>query len=789
MVDVTDEVIKDAQDRFAVSQEGSEANREDYYADWKFSRLNDQWPDAVKKQRRQEGRPVLVINKLPALIRAVVNESRQNKPSMKVSPVDNGADEETAQVIGGLLRSIERVTNADVAYDTAIDHSVTGGFGFFRLSIDWANEDSFSLQAKIDRIPNPLMVHWDTSSTAFDASDWEYAFVSEFMNKKEYKKIYPKGSMIAFDGDTRDDSAEQWINDDHIRIAEYWLKEEKKRKLLQIAVMNPQTGQMETQAVREDQLPIMAKKFFEDGGIDMTVQGGSDEELVNAFISASGIEVRQERESMYHDVTRRIINGVEVLEEDNWPGSMIPICPVWGDEIFVDGKRTFKSMIRDAKDSQMMFNFWRSASTELVALAPKSPWVGPKGFIPKGQEAKWASANTRSHSHLEYDPAAGGVPQRQSFAGVPAGALQEAMNSNDDMKAITGIFDSSLGARSNETSGRAILARERQGDVSNFHFLDNLNRAIQYAGNCLLEIIPSVYSPQETIRILGEDRAEEVINLTQQAGGAYQKGLNGEKALYNLSVGRYDVTVSSGPSFATQREETRETLIEIMKQVPNAAAFLGDSLLEHMDFVGSDKLAKRLKHLLPPEMRQEEEADQEGQNPEVMAMQQQIEQAKVQMQEQQQVIAQEMQKLQAENEALKNQSLTDVQKMELEKAKAIHEREVDAKNAEQKDRELDLKEMELNLKAAQAQSDFDLEEIKMTTDRKNRLDDLASKGLRNADDVEEDRRIASEAVETAKQAQDTQMALLAQALTAPKRIVRDENGQPVGMETVIEEAN
>jgi hypothetical protein len=148
-----------------------------------------------------------------------------------------------------------------------------------------------------------------------------------------------------------------------------------------------------------------------------------------------------------------------------------------------------------------------------------------------------------------------------------------------------------------------------------------------------------------------------------------------------------------------------------------------------------------------------------------------------------------MQKLQAENEALKNQSLTDVQKMELEKAKAIHEREVDAKIAEQKDRELDLKEMELNLKAAQAQSDFDLEEIKMTTDRKNRLDDLASKGLRNADDVEEDRRIASEAVETAKQAQDTQMALLAQALTAPKRIVRDENGQPVGMETVIEEAN
>ena len=505
MVDVTDSVIKEAQDRFTTSQEGSEANRADFYNDFKFARLGDQWPSAVKKQRQQEGRPVLVINKLPALIRAIVNESRQNKPSMKVSPVDNGADEETAQVIGGLLRSIERVSNADIAYDTAIDHSVTGGFGFFRLSIDYASEDSFALQAKIDRIPNPLMVHWDTSSTAFDASDWEYAFVSEFMNKEDYKKQYPKGSMVAFDGDTRDDSTDQWINDDNIRIAEYWCKAQEKKKLLEIAVMNPQTGKLDMQAVKEDQMPIMARKFFEDGGIDMTAQGGSDKELVQAFIAASGIEVRRERECSEHIVTRRIINGVEVLEEDTWPGSMIPICPVWGDEIFVDGKRTFKSMIRDSKDSQMMFNFWRSATTELVALAPKAPWVGPKGFIPKGEESKWASANTRSHSHLEFDPAAGGAPQRQAFAGVPAGALQEALNANDDMKAITGIFDSSLGARSNETSGRAILARERQGDVSNFHFLDNLNRAIQYAGNCLLEIIPSVYSQEETIRILGED--------------------------------------------------------------------------------------------------------------------------------------------------------------------------------------------------------------------------------------------------------------------------------------------
>lgn len=590
-----DDIIEDARERFSKSQSDSDGNRVNFRDDVHFARMGEQWPADVKKQRQLEGRPCLTVNKLPSFIRNVVNESRQNKPGIKVSPVDNGADVETAEVISGLIRSIERSSDSEIAYDTAIDNAVSGGFGFFRVTVDYAGEDSFDLCAKIERIPNALMVHWDTSSTAFDASDWEFAFVSDLLSEEEFETRYPKAKPVSFDG-IDDFTSAKWADEDRVRVAEYWLREEKNRDIVMLS---------DGRVVRADDLPNIAKNFFAAGGIAL---GGQvkDDQIIQAAMQATGLTEIRRRTSKYNEVTRRIISGVEVLSEEVWPGSTIPICPVWGEEVFFDGRREFRSMIRDARDPQSMFNFWRSASTELVALAPRAPWVGPLGFVPKGHESKWGSANTRSHAYLEFDPSSGGAPQRQPFSGVPAGAIQEAMNASDDIKAITGIYDSSMGARSNETSGKAILARERQGNISNFHFVDNLSRAIRYAGRILVEIIPSVYGPRETIRILGEDSKEKVVKLTQEAGGSIQAGVEGEQRLYDLSVGRYDVTVSAGPSSATQREDTREALVEIMRQLPGSAAYIGDVLMEHMDFQGADKVAKRLKHLLPPAIQQAE---------------------------------------------------------------------------------------------------------------------------------------------------------------------------------------
>jgi hypothetical protein len=252
--------------------------------------------------------------------------------------------------------------------------------------------------------------------------------------------------------------------------------------------------------------------------------------------------------------------------------------------------------VRDARDPQAMFNFWRSASTELVALAPRAPWLIPQGGIPNNdaEMQKWATANTRSHAYLTYNASAGPMPQRQPFAGVPAGALQEALNASDDMKAVMGIFDASLGARSNETSGRAIMARQREADVGTFHFVDNLARGIQEAASCLIEIIPALYSERDAITILGEDEAETVVRVARTVGEAPSAD-DPDGKIYNLAAGRYDVTVKVGPSYATQREETVTALMEMARTAPQTMVPLADMMVKNMDWPGSDEAAKRLQ--------------------------------------------------------------------------------------------------------------------------------------------------------------------------------------------------
>ena len=695
---MSDEILDEARERFRDSQDGSDYNRQAAEDDISFSRLSDQWPQDIQRIRREEGRPCLTINRLPAYIRSVVNESRQNKPAIKVTGRDSGSDPDTAQVISGLIKSIEHNSNAEIAYDTAIDHAVTGGFGFFRINIDYAHSDSFNLEARINRIPNPLQVHWDVTSTEFDASDWNYAFVSEMLSEKEFKKLYPKANTVDFEADARAQTSEFWLEENQIRVAEYWSREEKKRTLLKLS---------DGMVIREEQIEKMARGFIENLGQD--VGGASASELIRLFMETRGVEEIGRREASYHDVKRRILNGQEVLSEEDWPGSTIPICPVWGEEVYSDGRRYFRSLIRDAKDPQQMLNFWRSASTELVALAPKAPWLIEEGGVPKGKELAWKTANTRSHPYLEYTKGSN-VPQRQPFSGVPGGALQEALNSAQDMQDITGIYPSAIGARSNETSGRAIMARERQGDVSNFHFIDNLSRAIRYAGRVLVDIIPAVYSPQSTIRILGEDSKDKVVQLTQEDGGSKQPGINEEDRLYNISVGHYDVSVATGPSFSTQREEARETLTEIMRNVPSSAPYIGDVLMEHLDFVGSDRVAKRLKSLLPEEVRRNEEnLGQSKLPPEaqqaLMQKDQQLQQQTMQMQEMQKALQEKQNMAQAEQQAAAAKQA----EIQIKQAEAEAKAQLDQQKLNLEQQKLELEKMKIMEASRQKELDRDAE--------------------------------------------------------------------------------
>jgi len=564
-----DDLLKEAREAFDLAAEREAENRREALDDLRFARLGEQWPEQVRRDREREGRPCLTINRLPAFIRQVVNDARQNKPAISCHPVDSRADPATAQIFDGLIRHIEQSSDAEVAYDTALDFAVTCGFGYFRINTRYAADDGFEQDLAIERVANPFSIYGDPDSTAADSSDWNTAFVVDSLPRAAFETRWKGAEAVDWGAQAYAGLKDPWVEGDRVMVAEYWRREPVRRKI--VALSDGQVLSLEAFEAQKDLL----------GALGVTMIG-------------------RPREVASHKVTQRIVTGAEVLETVDWAGRFIPIVPVYGEELHVDGRRVLRSLVRDAKDPQRMFNYWRTTSTELVALAPKTPFIGPKGAF-ETDAAKWASANTQTHAYIEFDgPVA---PQRQPFAGPPAGALHEAMQASDDMKAIMGLYDASLGVRSNETSGRAILMRQREGDVSTFHYIDNLSRAIRHAGRILIDLIPKVYATPRVIRVLGQDGksdAATVNQATRQMVEDAQGQLREIERIYDLTVGKYDVTVRAGPSFTTRREEAASQMIELIRAYPPAAPVVGDILARNLDWPGADEVADRLAALLPP---------------------------------------------------------------------------------------------------------------------------------------------------------------------------------------------
>lgn len=607
-----DEILRLARADFQRCEDAEKDNRTTAREDIEFARLSKQWPEAVRVQREREGRPCLTINKLAPVVRQVVNDARQNRPSISVKPADSKADPETAEILTGLIRGIEHSSHADVAYDTAIDQAVSGGFGYWRIDLAYANDltadqnfdglgaDVFEKDICIKRIANQFSVYGDPDSTSADSSDWNIAFVIDRIPVETFKSKYPEAKRDDFTASDWANAGPAWINKDEVTVAEYWRREKVVRRVVGVQI---------------------------EVGAEPVVMDFEDYKKQQAEIEAvGGSLITEPRPINSYKVTQYVVTGVEVLETNAWLGTYIPIVPVYGDEVNLGGRRYLRSLITDAKDSNRMVNYWRSTATELVALAPKAPFIGKRGAF-ETDEAKWATANTVSHPYLEYDGPE--MPMRQSFAGVPAGALQEALSASDDIKAITGIYDASLGARSNETSGKAIMARQREGDVSTFHFIDNLTRAIRHTGKVIIDLIPKVYSTPRIVRILGEDGKAEVkpINGAQMEAD----DLHNERAenaqemarIYDVTVGRYDLIVTAGPSFTSRREEAASQMIEMIRAYPDIAPIIGDLLAKNLDWPGADEIAKRLEKMLPDAVRD----DDGGLPPEVQQQMQEMAQA------------------------------------------------------------------------------------------------------------------------------------------------------------------
>lgn len=567
------DLLMEARDRYRDAINADRINREAAQDDLRFL-AGEQWDPRIEMERIRDGRPVLTVNRLPQFINQVTNDIRLNKPAITVRPVDNGADEKIAETYTGLIRHIEAVSDADAAYIGAAEHAIACGMGHFRIMTRYVADDAWDQEITIKKVRNPFGVVWDPTAQEITREDARFCFVLERVERKTFRKMFPNAALSSMENSVPTDW-EDWATRDDVLIAEYWLKKPITRTLVRAP-----DGQV----------------------LDMT---GADPAEVDEIVSAGG----EARQVEGHKVCSYLISAGEVLAGPfDWPGRFIPVVPVVGSEIVIGDRVVRHGMVRFAKDPQRSFNYHRSAEVETVALQPKAPFLATPEQI-KGYEEDWARANQDAFSVLLYNPdsQAGGPPQRIAPPPMPGGFTLLAQEAAEDMKAVTGIYDAALGARSNETSGRAILARQREGDVGSFHYVDNLSKAIAYAGRILVDLIPRIFDNERVVRIIGEDGMAETVPVNVETP-------DGRK-LHDLALGRYDVVVRSGPSFSTRREESAQAMMEFMRVYPPAAAAIGDLVADAMDWPGSKEIAERLRAVMPPGLADAAKAKARGEEP------------------------------------------------------------------------------------------------------------------------------------------------------------------------------
>jgi len=558
----------------------------------------DQWPDSLKKEREDDKRPCLTINRLPSFIDQIVGDLRQNKMSADVIPVDDQGDPGTAEIYEGIIRNIEYTSKAQRVYVEAGESAVQCGYGAFRVLTRYVSDDSFEQEIYLAYIRNPFTVYIDPSAELIDGSDAKWAFVTEEVTRDEFKRRYPDKEVMSFEeAITVGDLYSNWYMEDKVKIADYyWVDDTKTHQLL---LLSDGTSVKKSELTKELYIRLKDKLNPPPSMDDV-------EKLEEEFMAMLDLTVKDEREVTSSQVMYAKISGSEVLEgPDEWAGKYIPVIPVYGKTVIVDGEIRRRGAIRHAKDSQRQYNYWKSASTEFIALQPKAPYIGTAEQF-KNHESQWNLANQSNQPFLIYNHKEGVPrPERQPPPMGSSAMFTEAQMAVDDMKATTNIYDASLGARSNETSGKAIRERKMEGDIANFAFSDNLAASVSQAARIMVDLIPSIYDTERVVRILGPDDEQELVQINKEFSEEIEKtDENGEAYTeietkkYDLTTGRYDVRAKVGPSYTTQRQETREFMIDAMRELPDMMkAGLASEIFTNSDFPGAQEVGEKMKQI------------------------------------------------------------------------------------------------------------------------------------------------------------------------------------------------
>lgn len=576
--------LKLAGDRFKLAAEAEADNRKESLDDLKFL-AGEQWTYDIKNARELDGRPCLTMNHLPQFVRQVTNEQRQQRPSVQVNPVGDESDPETAEIYQGMIRHIEVNSDAEIAYDSAFEQCVIHGFGYWRIVKEYVDDGSDEQEIRVKRVKNPFNVYFDPASVEPCYEDARFCHVIEDIPRSEYQVRFQHSDEASLNEFVSvGDNFADWVSRESIRVSEYWYVKETKKTMARL-----HTG-----------------------------------EMVEKTKDVDPSAIKNEREMIHREIKCAIINAVEILEEYEWEGRWIPIIPVLGDDYDIDGKRFLAGLVRNAKDPQRMYNYWVSAATEMIALAPRAPYIGMEGQF-EGHENEWKIANTRNLSFLQYKGVdVGGkpapAPQRQQYEPPIQSINLMVHQADNDLKATIGIYDASLGQKGPDQSGKAILARQKQSEVSTMNYSDNLARSVRHSGRVKIDLIPYVYDTPRIQRVINPDSSSQQVGIynSQNAQGLSPQNIQdqlmakGVKKIYDIGVGRYDISVSVGPSYQSKRQESIVSMLEFIKAYPQAGPLIADLVAGNSDWPGAKQIQERLKKMLPPQLQDEDDSDPEA---------------------------------------------------------------------------------------------------------------------------------------------------------------------------------
>lgn len=702
-----------ARERYQDFKDHFSEQRKRMLEDLEFSNpaVPKQWSDVDRKARETApggARPCMTFDSTNQYINQVVNDARQNKPGIQVLPVDSGADIQTAQAIEGMIRHIEYSSRSGIAYDTSIDHAARCGAGWIRVTTEVVNPRLNEQEVRIKSISDALSCMISPESVEPDGSDSTDGFVETMINRKVFESNY--GQRLRDKSKSWGDSA-VWYSDKAIRVCEYYKLKSVKKNRLDIYLEDGST-----KTVNEEDYWAEVKELG-----------------YKPMIAAQWIDEEKH-------VEWSLMTGDEIIDETTILCKWVPLVPVYGNVLWIDGKRHVCGLTRQLMDGQRARNFERTAHIEMIAMQPKAPFILPFESV-EAFEDEWSGIGRSNQPYLPYNaldsegrplPA----PQRLAPPPIPSAFIQGAEQATSDMQAAIGMYKSNLGAPSNAVSGRAKMQDQREGDTATYHYVDNQRRAIEHVARIIVNMIPQYYNEGQEVRTLGMNGDTKTIRISKTSDSKH----NGNVPIINPSTGTYDVRVKAGPAYATLRQEASEALTEIVGKNPAMMAVLGPTWARMQDWPESEKVAKLLMLMAPPQVQAMDKEDTAippearsivaGLNAQIEQMKQQYEEQSAQVMRQIQATMQEMQsRLQAAESVQAKAQLDAEAKILLAKLDSeIQER----KFAQESELKIRQSEIDRNLKRELMQMDIEARQNQYLVDQeiKERGDQRAAEDKR-----------------------------------------------------------